>query len=140
MGWFESLQRASRVRKWLPLVARDTRAKERSKATGLQLPQSADERAGVWYTYTDDEDKVAQSALPENVSIVALHCVTKCLLCLCVLFTCFVFEALASLATNKRSTEGLLKSSAGRDAATAHMISNFNVQTLLVGQTISLCC
>lgn len=59
MGWFKSLQRASRVREWLPSVARDADrlAEERSKATGLQLPPSDDARAGVWYTYNDDEDE-----------------------------------------------------------------------------------
>ena len=142
MGWFKSLQRASRIHEWLPSVARDADrlAEERSKATGLQLPPPDDARAGVWYTYTDDEGEVAQSALPTNVSVVILHCVGTSSFFLYVLFTSFASEALASQAFDERSSEGLLKVTAGRDAATAHMICNPNVQMLPVGQTIGLCC
>ncbi|KAL0052165.1 hypothetical protein WJX82_008927 [Trebouxia sp. C0006] len=73
MGWFKSLQRASRIHEWLPSVARDADrlAEERSKATGLQLPPPDDARAGVWYTYNDHKGEVAQSALPTNVKLSA---------------------------------------------------------------------
>lgn len=109
MGWFKSLQRASRIHEWLPSVARDADrlAEERSKATGLQLPPPDDARAGVWYTYNDHKGEVAQSALPTNVSVVILHCVGTSSFFLYVLFTSFASEALASQAFDERSSEGL---------------------------------
>ncbi|KAL0022795.1 hypothetical protein WJX79_008550 [Trebouxia sp. C0005] len=59
MGWIESLQRASRAPKWLPSAIRDA-AKKVPKALDLRLPPSDDEKDGVWYTFTDDDRRVAQ--------------------------------------------------------------------------------
>ena len=87
MGWFESLQRVSRVREWLPSAIGDADrvSEETPKASGLRLPPSDDERDGVWYPCTGDGTEVAQSALPADVSTVALHCLTNSSFCLCVL-------------------------------------------------------
>lgn len=76
MGWIESLQRASRAPKWLPSAIRDA-AKKVPKALDLRLPPSDDEKDGVWYTFTDDDRRVAQWDSSADVSVVALYRVTK---------------------------------------------------------------
>jgi len=94
MGWLESLQRASRVRKWLPsaICSSDRIAEETPNASGLRLPPS-DERDGVWYSGTGDDTEVAQSALPADVSILALHCLTTYSVCLCALLYMLRFRS-----------------------------------------------
>ena len=93
MGWFESLQRVSRVRRWLPsaIVDADSSSSEEPKASGLLLPPS-DHETGIWYPCTGD-DTVAQSAWPADVSTVALHCLTNSSFYLCVLFYMLRFRS-----------------------------------------------